>query len=163
MDVKLLVEKTLMPGIPSAKAYQLAFTDDAVYFLFLGRDWGGFRRAGAGAAAAGGFLQGAATAALSAAVQSTAGAISHNKIAQKLADIKDANLGKIVANDPKCSFKTRYADIKQFKHRKKSWWSGEAFVWFKTDAGKFKFCLTDEAQREKIAEIICKKRPDLVA
>lgn len=148
MGVKLVIQKTLMPGVPSAKAYQLIFTDDNAYFLFLSRDWGGF------GGPAGNVLGKMATAA--------AGAVSHNIIADKLKEIEGQDLDALAAKE-KGSAKIAYGDITSFKHKKKSIWGGDAHVVFNTrTSGKFKFTFKDEESREAIVAIVGEKRPDLL-
>jgi hypothetical protein len=143
MEVKLVIQKSLMPGIPSAKAYQLVFTDEHVYFLFLSRDWGGFGGVGGNVLVA------------------VAGAVSHNTIAEKLKEIQDQNLDELISKN-KNSAKASYAEIKEFSHKKKNLWSGNAYVQFKLPSGGFKFCFEDEESREAIVAIIAAKRSDLV-
>ncbi|MFA6521136.1 MAG: hypothetical protein WCT53_02000 [Candidatus Gracilibacteria bacterium] len=145
---KLVVQKTLMPGIPSAKAYQLIFSDEAAYLIFLGRDWGGYGGSNASV--------------LGKMVVAAAGAVSHNKIAEKLEEIKDEEVEKLVSDDPKNSVKIPYGELKEFKNKAKNWWSGDAFVLFKTSGGKYKFTFTEEEPRESIVELIKQKRPDLI-
>lgn len=164
MPIEFLVESALRPGVPSAKAYQLAFADDAAYFIFLARDWGGFRQAGGAAAHVPGNLGATAVkASLDAAVNSTLGNMSRNKIADKLSEIKGQDFDALVAADPKNSVKISYADIVKFKHKAKSWLSGNAYVLFKLSNGKkYKFCFWDEAPREGVVKVIKEKRGDLV-
>jgi hypothetical protein len=147
MKVKLLIQKTLVPGIPSAKAYQLVFTDENIYILFLSRDWGGFHNSGN---------------LLGKVVLSVTGAISDNKIAEKLQEIENQNLDELIAKD-KNSLKLKYEDIDSIKSKKKSFISGEAFVTIKSkDSGSFKFVLDYEEWREAILKIIQEKRPELI-
>lgn len=148
MEIDLVILKTLMPGVPSAKAYQLVFADEAVYFIFLSRDWGGFGGAGS---------------VLGRSIVAAAGAVSHNKIAQELQEIENKNLDEFVEKDSKNSIKLSYQDIKQFSHKKKSMWSGDAFVQFKLrNGGKYKFTFMEEQPRESIIEILKEKCPDII-
>ncbi|MCK5268543.1 MAG: hypothetical protein KAR07_10255, partial [Spirochaetes bacterium] len=59
--------------------------------------------------------------------------------------------------------KLSYQDIKQFSHKKKSMWSGDAFVQFKLrNGGKYKFTFMEEQPRESIIEILKEKCPDII-
>jgi hypothetical protein len=148
MEVKLLIQKTLVPGVPSAKAYQLVFTDENIYVLFLSRDWGGFRHGGPNV--------------ISTLAQSVAGAISHNVIAEKMQEIQNQNLDELVAKD-KNSRKWKYENINLIKHKKKSFLSGPAYVTIKTNTkDSFKFVFDDDESYAAIIQLIQEKRPELL-
>ena len=145
---KLVVQKTLRPGVPSAKAYQLIFSDEAIYVIFLGRDWGGYG--------------GSNVSVLGKMVVAAAGGVSFNKIAEKLQEIKDEEVEKLISDDSKNSGKILYGDLKEFQSKKKGFLSGDAYVVLKTDKDKYKFTFTEEGPREAIEALIKQKRADLI-
>ena len=133
---------------PAPKRISWFFTAEAAYFIYLSRDWGGFGGTGS---------------VLGRSIVAAAGAASHNKIAEELAAIEGKNLDELAAKDPKNSIKLAYSDIKQFTHKKKSMWSGDAFVQFKLQqGGRYKFTFKEEEPREGIIGILKSKRPDLI-
>ncbi len=151
MKIELVIERVLLPGIP-LRAYQLVFAESECYFIHLSADWVGF-----GARASGGGIEGAAATM----ILSALGAKSESSIAQKLRELESQNFDEYVAKDAR-SIKLSYGDIVSVKHRKKSFLSGEAFFQFKTSKGNYKFRLYSEEEREAIAELIQRKRSDLL-
>lgn len=151
MKLELVIERVLLPGIP-LRAYQLVFGEDECFFLHLSSDWKGF-----GARGAGGGIDGA----IASTILSSLAAKSETSIAQKIKELEAYNFDEYIAKDPR-SVKLQYSDIISVKHRKKSILSGEAYFQFKTNKGNYKFRLYSEAEREAIANLIAKKRSDLL-
>lgn len=151
MKLELVIERVLLPGIP-LRAYQLVFGETECYFLHLSSDWVGF-----GAKASTDGIEGAAAKT----ILSALGAKSEAAIAQKMKELESQNFDGYLEKDSR-SVKLSYTDIVSVKHRKKSLWSGEAFFQFKTKKGNYKFRLYSEEEREAIAELIKRKRSDLL-
>lgn len=151
MKIELVIERVLLPGVP-LRAYQLVFGEDVCYFLHLSADWVGF-----GAKAPRGGIENAAANM----ILSSLGARSESSIAQKLKELESHNFDEYLTKDKK-SVKLSYGEITAVKHKKKSLLSGEAYFQFKTKKGNYKFRLYSEAEREAIAELISRKRSDLL-